>query len=72
MQKNIEKILKENVQKLIESKIIKNEKDLEDPTLDTIGKIAQELHICPNDLLAYLLCGNNCSNCEKCSIEPLV
>lgn len=74
MFEDIEKVLKENIHNLIELKIIKNEKGLENPTLDTLTKIAQQLNLCIKDLICYYCCDKHkesgvekpkyCRNCK--------
>lgn len=49
--KNIWEYIKDNTQRLIEKKIIRNEKNLENPRLDQVEKIANELNICIKDII---------------------
>lgn len=66
MNNEIGRIIKNNVQRLIQKKIIRSEKDLDDPTLDVVDKIANELDICIKDIVCSYCCDfNNCEECEE-------
>lgn len=60
------RLIKKNIQRLINLKIIKNEKELNDPALDTLEKISNELDICIKDILCCYCPFENCINeCKK-------
>ncbi|AUN22226.1 hypothetical protein RSJ22_12560 [Clostridium botulinum] len=48
---DIGKLIRNNTKKLIDKKIIKNEKNFEDLTLDQVEKVAHELNICIMDII---------------------
>ncbi|BDR73610.1 hypothetical protein K144316041_23180 [Clostridium tetani] len=55
-------LIKKNVQRLIDKKIIKDEKNLENLMIDQVEKIADELDICIIDIICCYCPFENCIN----------
>ncbi|HCL4578491.1 hypothetical protein [Clostridium botulinum] len=69
---DIGKLIKDNTKRLIDKKIIKNKKDLEDLTLDQVCKIANELNICVKSIICCYCTFENCiGDTQFCKYEKL-
>ncbi|EPY6491400.1 hypothetical protein [Clostridium sporogenes] len=70
---NTGKFIKDNIQRLIDKKIIKTEKGLNNPTLTQIEKIAHELDICIMDIICCYCPHEDCiiDGKQLCKYEKL-
>lgn len=66
-------LMKNNAKRLIGKKIIKNESNLEDLTLDQVEKIANELDICIRDIICCYCPHEDCiiDDTQFCKYEKL-
>ncbi|MCW6059802.1 hypothetical protein LAV35_03480 [Clostridium sporogenes] len=67
------KLIRNNTKRLIDKKIIKNENNLEDLTLDQVEKIAHELNICIMDIICCYCPHEDCiiDGKQLCKYEKL-
>ncbi|MBY6877776.1 hypothetical protein [Clostridium botulinum] len=70
---DIGKLIKDNTKRLIDKKIIKNENNLENLTLDQVEKIAHELNICIMDIICCYCPHEDCiiDGKQLCKYEKL-
>lgn len=70
---DIGKLIKDNTKRLIDKKIIKNENNLEDLTLDQVEKIAHELNICIMNIICCYCPHEDCiiDGKQLCKYEKL-
>lgn len=57
---NTGKFIKDNIERLIDKKIIKTEKGLNNPTLTQVEQIADELNICIKDIICCYCSRKDC------------
>ncbi|HIG0361872.1 TPA: hypothetical protein ACX96Z_003520 [Clostridium sporogenes] len=57
---NTGKFIKDNIERLIDKKIIKTEKGLNNPTLTQVEQIADELDICIMDIICCYCSRKDC------------
>ncbi|MDU7251873.1 MAG: hypothetical protein E6274_06020 [Clostridium sp.] len=67
------KLIRNNTKRLIDKKIIKNENNLEDLTLDQVEKIAHEFNICIMDIICCYCPHEDCiiDGKQLCKYEKL-
>ncbi|HBJ2613250.1 TPA: hypothetical protein LA742_001704 [Clostridium botulinum] len=67
------KLIRNNTKRLIDKKIIKNEKNLQDLTLNQVEKISYELNICIMDIICCYCPHEDCiiDGKQLCKYEKL-
>ncbi|KIN80924.1 hypothetical protein [Clostridium botulinum] len=65
------KLIRNNMQRLIDKKIIKTEKGLNNPTLTQVEQIADELNICIRDIICCYCSRKDCimDNAQLCKCK---